>query len=599
MKSQAQDVFLHDGSEASVRELSQGRLRLTLFVDPQAPVESVMVHVDQAGNDPWFRLRRIRGGRMTRYQVTLTRPVGAVTYRFRIQTKTRRFYFDRAGIHPTQPGIGTSFRLSPPGSRPPSWAQDQVFYQIFPDRFRRGAKGPFEPGPERGQGEEALVRAWGDRPKRSQGGREFYGGDLIGVADGLAYLQELGVSSLYLNPIFEAGSNHRYDAKDFRKVDRLLGGMPAYRRLRRETRVRGMRLILDGVFNHCSNEFEGFDPELAGARGHWFTKGPKGGYISWWGVPTLPKFDLSQPEVQRYLFRGKNSIVQRWLRGEHGADGWRLDVANCLGEGAGEKKNLEFHDAILKAALAANPEAYVFGEHFEGGGFWLESGVHHAVMNYAGFTTPVEAFLSGKDHEGHPCEIHGPELWEAFEAHWAGRSQEQILASFNLLGSHDIPRIRTRLGSSERSLVAHVFLFAFPGVPSVYYGDEIGLEGGRDPDCRRTFVWDRSQWDLRLFEGIQRLARARREDLALRRGGALPLILEKDLVVFLRHAGESLALGVIHRGLKSRRLRVDLSGFGLHSEKFQGVLDPRVLSLEDGVLRTTLGPLSGEIFRIL
>lgn len=585
----------HDGSPECLVEVRPGVWRVALLAPRGAELSEVELVVDQRGNAPWTRMRRRKGPRLDHYVAEVELPEQLVTYRFRIRQGRRRGYYDLAGYTPYRPGAATSFRLHP-GDEPPPWVREQVFYQIFPDRFRRGAAGPLPDLAGRGHGKGGVARRWGEKPRSSQGWREFYGGDLEGVVQGLDYLQDLGVSALYLNPIFQASSVHRYDTADYTRVDDLLGGEPAYRALVEALRARRMRLVLDGVFNHSGDEFDGFDPALRGARGHWYTPSPGGSYMAWWGIPTLPKLDFACDEVAAHVYADPASVVRRWLTGPHAADGWRLDVPACVGEGGGERRNLRHLRGIMEAARAAKPDAYVFGEHFETAGAWLDARAHDAVMNYAGFAFPTAEFLGGADYEGHETDLDARALWAAWAVHRYGRTHGQLLAAFNLLGSHDVPRIRTRLGGgAAESLLAHALLLTYPGTPCIYYGDEVGLEGGKDPDCRRTFPWDEAAWDLALRAGLRALARLRRRHPALVAGGIRPLCMDGDVIGYARQAGEELALVLANRARMPRRVRLDLAAFGLSGERLVDALGGGEVKVRDGVLTLKLPGLTARV----
>jgi alpha-glucosidase len=363
-----------------------------------------------------------------------------------------------------------------------------------------------------------------------------------------------------------------------------------------ELRERNMRFVLDGVFNHTGDECSWFDPKLRGPTGDWYTPGPKGGYMAWWDVHTLPKLEFSTPAVVDEIYAGEGSVTRSWLRGPHGADGWRLDVPACLGEGGYETGNLRHLRGILDAAREANPEAYVFGEHFEPAGAWLDARVHDAVMNYAGFTFPTAEWLAGRDYQDFETPVDAGLLSAAWAAHRVGRCVDQRLVAFNLLSSHDVPRLLTRLGE-DRDLhrLAHVLLLTFPGVPCVYYGDEVGMAGGEDPDCRRTFPWDEGSWDGATHELVRTLSRLRRTHPALVHGDLQAYAPHPDVVRLVRVAGEDVAVVLVNRGEGRRRVELNLAGFGFQDEELVDVLDGRTVGLAEGRARVSVGPRKARV----
>ncbi len=372
-------------------------------------------------------------------------------------------------------------------------------YQVFPDRFAIGSSEPRDLGGfERPASWDALPRPVGN---------ELYGGDLDGIAAHLDHVKELGASALYLTPIFDAPSSHRYDARSFRAVDPRLGGDAAFDRLVQATRSKDLGLILDAVFNHTGEQH----PWLR-ERPDFYGTPP----IGWRGHGHLPELRLENEALRAELFTGPESVVRTWLR--RGATGWRIDCANDLG--------LEACALVRRAAAQEGARDGVTGEVMAWAAPYLRAGALDGVMNYY-FREAVVGALRGDL----PAEQTNAALAEMARAY----PLEGLLRSWNMVGSHDTPRLKTLLGSRVRA--ALLLAFVYPGVPVVYYGDEIGLEGGEDPDCRRTMPWDRARWDARTFELVRSLSRLRREQRALREGTFVPLV-ARGAIAFARATGD-------------------------------------------------------------
>jgi glycosidase len=402
----------------------------------------------------------------------------------------------------------------------PEWVQDAIFYQIFPDRFANG-------DPEN---DPANVQPWGDKPNRWN----YQGGDLRGIIDRLDYLLDLGVNAIYLNPIFHSSANHRYHTIDYYKIDPFLGEIADFQDLVRLAHQKGIRIILDGVLNHCGRGLFAFTSLLETGRHSpyrdWFhvnrfplnayTAGDAKNYKAWWDIKELPKFNTANPDVRRYLF----GMTRYWL--EQGIDGWRLDVPN-------EVDDDEFWAEYRELVKTTNPDAYLVGEIWLLNARWVNETHFDALMNYPLRDALVDPLDS---HLGDFALL--PETQDKLAAFYA---PDDLRAAYNTLGSHDTKRVMTKVGGDLASAkLAFAALFAHPGAPAIYYGDEIGISGGLDPACRAAFPWDELQWNHELRNWIQQLASLRRANIALRRGDfkRLHLSLRERTLVFERRIEE-------------------------------------------------------------
>jgi neopullulanase len=418
----------------------------------------------------------------------------------------------------------------------PDWVQDAIFYQIFPDRFARSAHNP---------NDRLTFESW-DSPPTAHG---FKGGDLYGVAERLDYLKDLGITALYLNPIFASASNHRYHTFDYYQVDELLGGNKAFMFLLDKAHKKNIRIVLDGVFNHASRGFWQFhhvlecgagspytdwfffDPERLNGRkpwgvypglqeqkalGHGDPSLTAVGYGAWWNIPALPKFNTQTPAVREFLFE----VAEHWIR--LGIDGWRLDVATEIDDDS-------FWQEFRNRVRAINPEAYIVAEIWHESQRWLQGDQFDAIMNYD-VTRPVISFFSNGNlnlkilhQQSNYHNIHN-----GIDAHeFANRIDHNLglykkditYAQMNLLDSHDTPRFLSCVNDDKSTLkLAWLFLLTYPGAPCIYYGDEVGLDGGHDPFCRKSFPWDEHKWDKNLQSYLKELISLRKKNPALRRG---------------------------------------------------------------------------------
>jgi cyclomaltodextrinase len=467
----------------------------------------------------------------------------------------------------------------------PAWVRDAVFYQIFPDRFASSARvekpGPLEP--------------W-DSPPTVHG---FKGGDLLGIAERLDYLEDLGVTALYLTPVFSSASNHRYHTYDYFQVDPLLGGDAALRELLDAAHARGMRVVLDGVFNHASRGFWPFHHVVeTGASSpyrDWFYLDtaaldagrplrpyPDGselqllrsaasqeahragevsqrhlGYRAWWDLPALPKLNTNNPHMREYLMRA----AEHWLR--FGIDGWRLDVAEEVDEG--------FWREFRRRVRAVKPDAYIVAEIWRENPFWLDGDHFDALMNYP-FTYAIVGFVAGagldmsvvaQQHEYRTFvrPSDAPAFAAALEHLVTMYDRDVVAVQLNLLGSHDTARFLTVCGGDRAALrLATLVQMTIPGAPSIYYGDEIGLEGAHDPDCRRSFPADPARWDRGLHTFVRGAIALRRRHATLRAGELRVLAAKGMTVAYSRAAADGWFLVAVNAGTSQARVEVPVPG---------------------------------------
>jgi alpha-glucosidase len=478
------------------------------------------------------------------------------------------------GAHALVPDEAVHFRVHP-HEAPPAWVREQVFYQVFPDRFAGAAL-------EAPDAARAAPTA-------------FHGGDLAGLAARLPHLHdELGASALYLTPVFAAGSYHRYDTLDYTQVCPLLGGNTALAALRAATRERGMRLVLDAVVNHtgAGHPWVTLHPER-------YARGADGRPLGWKGHASLPVLDYAAPGVAEAAYGTGGAVLRRWLRAPYAIDGWRLDVIHMLGEGPGALNNLHHVRAMRRAMRDENPEAYVLGEHFAEATRWLQGDAEDGAMNYHGFMAPLHAWLGGLELAGRRHRAGTAAVVARMAGSLARIPYANQLAQLNLLGSHDVPRLATRLHGDEAALrLATTLLFTWPGVPCIYYGDEVGLEGGADPDNRRRFPWAREHWRLGLFEHHRRLAalrHARREW----QGGAFALLgVHDEGFAFARFDAQAATIVAVNRGASALPMALPLHGLPSPPQRWRAAPggaagDPT--QVHDGVLHLVLPPRGAAV----
>jgi cyclomaltodextrinase / maltogenic alpha-amylase / neopullulanase len=425
-------------------------------------------------------------------------------------------------------------------AKTPDWVKDAIIYQIFPDRFAKSAQ-VVKPH---------NIEPW-DTPPTTLG---YKGGDLYGVVEHLDYLRDLGINTIYFNPIFQSASNHRYHTHDYFQVDPLLGGNAAFKALLEAAHSRGMRVILDGVFNHASRGFFQFNQTLENASASpyrdWFNfhdfpvRAYNGdpNYDAWWGLAALPKFNIENPQVREFIY----GVAEYWVR--EGIDGWRLDVP-------GEIDDDEFWCEFRRRIKAVNPDAYIVGEIWQRGDRWLCGDQFDAVMNYQ-LTRLLLSFFAnhgGIDHElahessyGEIRPMDTTEFTRALTDLLTWYPREITLAQMNLLDSHDTARFVTIAHGDTTALkLAFLLMFCYVGVPTIYYGDEIAMEGRKDPDCRRTMIWEPSKRGREMLAYTKKMTTLRNNHTALRYGNMTTVYAQSKTLVFARqYKDETMLVGI-------------------------------------------------------
>ncbi|WP_373859152.1 maltodextrin glucosidase [Klebsiella variicola subsp. variicola] len=547
-------------------KVQQDRLFITLWLSGESLPQRITLRAEEDNEELSLPMQRLRqapqpGVVAWRGEISLASGQPRRRYSFKLLWADHQRWFTPQGFTRFPPARLEQFAIDLPDAGP-QWVADQMFYQIFPDRFARSAARDADQDAvyyHHAAGREIVRKAWDEPLTGEAGGSTFYGGDLDGISEKLPYLKQLGVTALYLNPVFAAPSVHKYDTEDYRRVDPQFGGDAALLRLRHNTQRAGMRMILDGVFNHTGDSHPWFDrhQQGSGGAGHypdspwrdWFTFSEEGQAHNWLGYASLPKLDYRSTSLVNEIYAGEDSIVRHWLKAPWSMDGWRLDVVHMLGEGGGARNNLQHIAGITQAAKQTQPEAFVFGEHFGDARQWLQADAEDAAMNYRGFTFPIWGFLANTDISYDPQKIDAQTCMAWMDNYRAGLSHQQQLRMFNQLDSHDTARFKSLLGKDVARLpLAVVWLFSWPGVPCIYYGDEVGVDGNNDPFCRKPFPWDPALQDTQLLALYQRMAKLRKAQQALRYGGCQVIYAEDNVVVFVRVYKLQRVLVAINRG---------------------------------------------------
>ena len=476
----------------------------------------------------------------------------------------------------------------------------------------------------------------GTRPPTGTG---FKGGDLYGVADHLDHIADLGANAIYLNPIFASTANHRYHTCDYLRIDPLLGGEAAFRHLLDAAHARGIRVVIDGVFNHCGRGFYPFQHVLetgaASPYRDWFFLNPAFlepgrsiraypdgaepvlelsavdlgdrdgsatfrdlGYQAWWDLPALPKLNVRNPEVREYLL----AAGEHWIR--FGVDGWRLDVPEDL-------EDPDFWREFRRRIRAIDPEAYILAEIWFPKAEVLRGDQYDATMNYP-FLTAVVSFAAGSHLDLAVAAQHGwlgaavrpldgPGFAALLGPLMTELDPDVVAVQYNLLGSHDTPRLLTLAGGDAASVrLAALVQATLPGAPAVYYGDEIGMTGSIDPAARAAFPWDRPEtWDDSIRASLRAAFALRHEQPVLRDGSFRLAGAQGSMVAWVRALDEAVALVVLNNGDAAAKLAVEapeLAGRWLQAAPLPGDDAPAPFAPASAAFDVSMPARTGRVF---
>lgn len=638
--------------------------------------EGCRVYLVLRGEEEEYELELHRGEIFDVYETTLSLSEEPVFYCFRLEKGTELLWYSRIGASETA-DWDCAFRITP-GFHTPDWAKGAIMYQIFTDRF---CNGDLENDVRDGEylyvnGQPVShVDDWSQYPSALDV-NNFYGGDLAGVLSKLDYLKHLGVEVLYFNPLFVSPSNHKYDSQDYDYIDPHFGTIvrdevcpvgvgqsnraargyiarvtdkenleasnELFCRVVEEAHKRGMRVILDGVFNHCGSFHKWLDREQIYEGQEGYEKGAyvaedspyhkffkfHGGqwpynshYDGWWGFDTLPKLNYEESEeLYEYIMR----IGRKWVSPPFNADGWRLDVAADLGRS--EAFNHQFWRDFRKNVKEAKPDALILAEHYGDPGAWLQGDQWDTVMNYDAFMEPLTWFLTGmekhSDERKDSLYGDGNRFFSTMLREMSRFQTPSLQVAMNELSNHDHSRFLTRtnrtvgrtgsLGAraAEEGIKKSVLRIAvlvqmtWPGAPTIYYGDEAGVCGWTDPDCRRTYPWGHE--DLELIEFHKYMTRIHKRNQALRTGSLKPLLADDGIIAYGRFQGDNRLVTAVNISEEEREADLPVWEIGVSMNgtmrRIMQTADDSYnsgqlpVSVEEGLLHIVLPPESSVLF---
>jgi 4-alpha-glucanotransferase len=624
------------------------KVRLRVKIISEIPVNECLLRLWEKGSQEHLikmslvkeRLKEKKIWQVFETLYTSPQEPGLVWYFFRITLDDQVYFYgnNKEGLG----GVGKLRKEEPPSYQitvykpnpVPRWFKEGVMYQIFVDRFFKGGEEGLsdEAGESIAKKKGLLHLNWYDTPLyiRDENSRVtrwvFFGGNLAGVKEKLDYLQELGITIIYFNPVFEAASSHKYDTADYMKIDGMFGNEEIFRNLVKEAKKRGISIILDGVFSHTGcdsiyfNRFGHFpepgayqSPDSPYAKWYTFTDECCQGYECWWGVDDLPNVDEMEPSYRDFIYKGKDSVVRHWMR--TGIKGWRLDVADELPD--------EFIKELRQVLKSMDPEAVLIGEVWEDASNKISYGKLReylwgdeldSIMNYPLRNIFLD-FILGK-REASSTHQRIMSLFENYP-------REYFYAAMNIIGSHDRERILTLLGEAppgenlterekevfrlddlardlavKRLKLLSLLQMTFPGVPCVYYGDEAGMEGYADPYNRGTYPWGFE--DQKLLEWYKRIIRLRREYGVFQDGEFSSFYRGQDVYGYsLKNSSEEVIILANRNTSCAREVRIDFPKKSVNEEKTL-ILDllQGTIVKEKEIKNFKIPPLEARVFYI-
>ncbi len=568
----------HDGSDLYVSNSAPkigDKVTLKVRVPNDYFFEKAMLRIYHDGEPRIFELKVTKKSDVESwYQTTVEILNLHSSYRFAFIGHGKYEYLNARGLFDHDVHSNNDFQIVAIPANP-AWINSSVFYQIFPDRFARSGKVNITP-------DWAYPREWNLLP-RGRGkytGQELYGGDLYGVQEHLDHITELGANGIYFTPIFPSRSNHRYDATSFDHVDPILGGDKAFQSLIKVSKKKGVRILGDLTSNHCGAGHDWLakakKDKKSKERSYFFwDKSIKWGYVGWYGLESLPKLNYASKALRKAVYEGKNSIVKKWISPKFGMAGWRIDVGNMTGVQGAENHHVEVMRGIRNAMQEVNPDTWLVAENGDFIASDLDGLGWQGAMNYQGFMRPFWNWINRNPEitggfQGLPFampKINGKQLVASIQEFNSSIPWRSLTASMMLLDSHDTARFRTVvLGDIAAHKTAMTMMLSYPGVPSIFAGDEIGLEGSWGEDARRTINWeDRSGWDVEFFAEVKKLVKLRKTQDALINGGLRWVSVENDYIAYLRESKKQSILVLVSRG--PINATIDLSSYGYRVNK--------------------------------
>ena len=570
-------------------------ITLSIQFSEKAPVTNVFFKGKINGIDHPRKMEKcgVKNG-LVRYEIKVKVWGDELSYQFWLLTKDCIYYYTQKGLYTAIPGEDGNFRIITDYQQP-QWVKNAVFYQIFPERFCNGnPENDVKDGEYQFDGHPAIkVKDWNSVPEDYNKAYclDFYGGDLEGIKQKIPYLKKLGVTALYLNPIFYAATVHKYDCLDYFTVDPHFGGDKALEDLTQELHKNGMKIILDVSINHTGiankwfNRDGTFFPKSQGAYNnpdseereyYFFNKDNT--YKAWFNVATLPTLNYTSQKLREKLYRDKDSLVKKWLKAPYNIDGWRFDVADVMARNDEIQLHHEVWPEIRKSIKEENKDAYILAEDWSDCSEFLNGNEWDSTMNYFGSCRPIRQFFGLED----VFASRSPEIAAVKYKMTAQDFAQRITQfanrlpfavrqmQFNLLDSHDVSRLHNDPKATKEIVKGSaIILFTLPGCTNMYYGDEAEIDGrtGNNEGCRYPMPWNKNIESTFAYSLYHKLIELKTKDSVFSDGGFKILWAQDYVIAYARFDQEKIYYTVCSSDFKERKIELPLEAFGTQFKK--------------------------------
>jgi len=543
-----------------------GTVTISIQVGADSDVSSVKIFLFHHGNEHQQLCSEEQQGQWLLYSASLHMPNERLSWYFVLFASDRVYYYSRKGMTASPPSLHDSFSLIP-DIVPVSWVGSSTCYQIFPDRFKIGDTSV---GATDGQysfdGGTVQTMDFSEKPLPFDQGKclDFFNGDLKGIEDAIPHFKALAVDVLYLNPIGVSRTTHRYDCCDFFHIDEKLGGDEALISLSKKLHEQGIRLVVDISINHTGTEHPWLkkaqeDRGCEEASFYYFND--DGSVACWEDVPTLPQLNYKSKKLRELLYQDEKSVLLKFLKEPFLQDGWRLDVRPVLGRRGNDQLCEEVWREVRIAVKAQNDQAYLVGEDWADSAPFLQGDMWDGTMNYFGSSRPLRSWMGETDrfvsegwgHNPKPTRAYtGEELAQALESQLASLPSQMHPMQMNLLDSHDTTRLHATPNQFDFATYSGcvMLMYLLPGMPNIYYGDEVGLGGpyGSVEDSRYPMQWDSNTWDPRFYELYTAMGELRkRKGKMLQASSHKVVFADEKAMVFARYDKETAVLCVLNK----------------------------------------------------